>query len=188
MLFDDLSLAVTGGDLIEVRGPNGSGKSTLLRCLAGLLAPRQGRVWRRGGIDYVGHKSGLCERLTATENLRWLTSVRGDAAKSTAPMAALRRMALAGAAHDLCGAMSAGQMRRAALARLVPDPAHVWLLDEPLTALDDAGVHLLRDLIAAHRLRGGAVVCATHRALGAPDEERPNKARLPATRTVRLGP
>ena len=186
-LFGGLSFAVAGGDLVEVRGANGSGKSTLLRCLAGLLAPRRGRVRRRCGIDYVGHKSGLCERLTAVENLRWLARARGDA-RGAAPEAALRRMALGGAAHDLCGALSAGQMRRAALARLRLGAAQVWLLDEPLTALDDAGARVLRDLVAAHRLRGGAVVCATHRDLRAPDAEAQHEARLPATRTVRLGP
>lgn len=193
VLFDGLSFAVADGELVEVRGANGSGKSTLLRCLAGLLAPRRGRVQRRCGIDYVGHKSGLCERLTAVENLRWLADVRGDAAESAAgertdPETALRRVALAGAAHDWCGALSAGQLRRTALARLPLGTARVWLLDEPLTALDDAGAQVLGALIAAHRLRGGAVVCATHRALRAPEADERNAPCLPATRIVRLGP
>ena len=184
VLFDELRLVAAPGDLVEVRGPNGSGKSTLLRCLAGLLAPRRGRVRRHGAIDYVGHKPGVSERLTPVENLRWLAHVRGDA-EGSCINDSLRRVDLRGARHDLCAALSAGQLRRAALARLVPGGGRVWLLDEPLTALDAAGEQLLGAMIATHRAAGGAVVCATHRPL--PPASSSTPADSSAQRTVRLG-
>ena len=185
VLFEELRLAAAPGDLIEVRGPNGSGKSTLLRCLAGLLAPRRGRVRRRCAIDYVEHKSGVCERLTPVENLRWLARLRGDAPAGSGIDDALRRVDLRGARHDLCGALSAGQLRRAALARLAAGAGRVWLLDEPLAALDAAGEQLLGAMVAAHRAAGGAVVCATHRPL--PLGASPSAAVSSPQRTVRLG-
>ena len=181
LLFDNLSVTVRAADLVEVRGPNGSGKSTLLRCLAGLLAPQTGRVARRCAIDYVGHRPGVCERMTAVENLRWLARLRGFA--DCDPRAALDAAGLGAARHDACGALSAGQTRRAALARLPLGAANVWLLDEPLAALDDSGAGILRGLLASHRQRGGAAVCATHRSLGADAGAPP----LPARRIVRLG-
>lgn len=182
VLFDALRLVAAPGDLIEVHGPNGSGKSTLLRCLAGLLAPRRGRVRRHCAIDYLGHKPGVCERLTPVENLRWLARLRGDA-----PLGdhALRRVDLRGARHEVCAALSAGQVRRAALARLTPGAGRVWLLDEPLTALDAAGEQLLGAMIATHRDAGGAVVCATHRPL--PSAPSPTPPASSAHRTVQLG-
>lgn len=185
VLFDALRLAAAPGDLIEVRGPNGSGKSTLLRCLAGLLAPRRGRVRRHCAIDYVGHKPGMCERLTPVENLRWLARLRGDAALGFDLDQALRRVDLRDARHDLCAALSAGQIRRAALARLTPGAGRVWLLDEPLTALDDDAEQLFGTMIAAHRAAGGAVVCATHRPL--PSAPSPTPSASSAHRTVQLG-
>ena len=69
----------------------------------------------------------------------------------------------------LCARLSAGQQRRVALARLGLDPSPLWLLDEPLTALDTGGQALVRQLMEAHRARGGAVLVATHQDLGVPD-------------------
>jgi heme exporter protein A len=61
---------------------------------------------------------------------------------------------------------SAGQKRRLALARLLVAPRPLWLLDEPLTALDAQGQTLVASLARAHLQRGGMVVAATHAPLG----------------------
>lgn len=58
--------------------------------------------------------------------------------------------------------LSAGQRRRFGLARLLLKPAPIWLLDEPLTALDIHGQKLARDLISRHQATGGIAVIATH--------------------------
>lgn len=164
-LFVGLSFTVEPGDLIEVRGANGSGKSTLLRCLVGLAAPESGDVHRRVEAQYLGHRSGNSGRMTPLENLRWLAGLRGVARDSHSIDDALARVGLGNAGHAMCDSLSVGQQRRASLARLLVVPTPLWILDEPLTSLDDAGVELVRELLAEHRSRGGGAVCATHRAL-----------------------
>ena len=62
--------------------------------------------------------------------------------------------------------LSAGQKRRVGLARLLLAPRPVWILDEPLTALDAAGQTLLTDLMKDHLKMGGMVIAATHAPLG----------------------
>lgn len=166
-LFDDLSFTVEAGDLIEVRGANGSGKSTLLRCLVGLAEPDSGTIRRRSDFHFVGHRPGICLRMTPAENLRWLAGVGGVHASTESIDDALSRMGLDDAVHDLCDSLSAGQQRRASLARLLVHPVPLWVLDEPLTALDDAGRELMGELLDGHRATGGAAVCATHQALPA---------------------
>ena len=173
-LFDPLDLGVEAGGLVEVRGPNGSGKSTLLRCLAGLHPPSAGAVERDAALAYLGHRAGLCADLTPVENLRWLGTVDGARLGPEALALAMDRVELAAARFDRCGQLSAGQQRRAALARLLVLDAPVWLLDEPLTALDDAGCDMVRRLIREHRADGGAVVCATHGTLAA-DQAAPSR-------------
>ena len=64
------------------------------------------------------------------------------------------------------------------LARLLVSNAPLWILDEPLTALDDAGRDLVGELLTRHRAMGGAAVCATHQAL---------PVARGVTRTVTLG-
>ena len=167
-LFYDLDITVGRGELVEIRGANGSGKSTLLRGLAGLRELTAELLERHVAFEYIGHRTGLAERLTPVENIRWLTRLKGRKDDSQVVEAAMIRLGLAAVADELCSTLSAGQQRRAALARLVATNAPLWLLDEPLAALDQAGADILRELVAAHLAAGGAAVCATHASVAAP--------------------
>lgn len=179
-LFRPLDLAVQGGDIVELMGDNGAGKSTLLRTLAGMSPDYQGELeylgtsLRDGAPDlassmlFLGHRSGLNAQLGPDENLAWYARLAsGDAADAARIDAALRTVGLIGYLGVPCGQLSAGQQRRAALARLLLSRARLWLLDEPTTALDTAGVALLDALLRAHRARGGAAVIATHARIAA---------------------
>ena len=168
-LFSAVSCRAARGDVIEVRGPNGCGKSTLLRCLAGLRRIQSGRVAVHGDIAYIGHKAGMSDLLTPLENVRWLLRLGGQRPKSGQVEDAFWRVGLGAARDEPCAALSAGQLRRAALARLLLLDADLWLLDEPMTAMDAAGTALVQELVAEHRAAGGAVVAATHRPLDGAD-------------------
>lgn len=165
VLFEGLSLSVTGGEAMELRGPNGSGKSTLLRMLAGLTRPTEGRVTLAQGRDeaarhYLGHADAIKPGETALQQARFWARFfgRSDAAAD----AALSRMGL-GSRADVPGrGLSAGQKRRLALVRLLVDPRPVWLLDEPTAGLDVQGRGLMDELVAEHLAGGGLVVAAMH--------------------------
>jgi len=161
-LFENLDLTISAGDVVELRGPNGSGKTTLLRCLAGLTADYEGSVERRLPAAYCGHRGGLKGELTPLENLRWYGALEGRRADTRSLRDALDAMGLEGYAMTPCQQLSAGQQRRAALARLRLTRARLWLLDEPLTSLDEAGCTLVRELLDRHRCDGGGAICATH--------------------------
>jgi len=177
LLFSGLDFAVAGGELLCVRGPNGCGKTTLLRCVTGLTRPDAGTVlWHgepaatdpermRAGTAYAGHLPALKDDLTAEENLEFALRLRG--AVTTAPQ---RRDALAAVGLDKrrrlpARRLSAGQRRRIGLARLALDPAQFWVLDEPLTALDDEGQALFIDLLDRHLAAGRLALAATHHRL-----------------------
>ncbi len=160
-LFAGLNVEVAAGDYLELTGPNGSGKSTLLRCLAGLFADYEGQV-EAAPFLYLGHKAAVSQLLTPREQLEWfarLTATRLDGTE------ALERVGLAGYEDVRAQQLSAGQQRRVALARLFMSERPLWLLDEPLTALDTQGQLLVAELIDGHRAGGGGVVCATHQSL-----------------------
>lgn len=173
-LFRSLSLRLHGRELVSLEGANGAGKSTLLRCVAGLYPDYAGEL-EVAPFVYAGHKTGLCGHLTTAENLEFLQCL--DAcddtdAQALAPLCdnlgqALVEVGLAGYDDVRCNALSAGQARRVGLARLLLSQAPLWLLDEPLTALDSAGADLLGALLQRHLQAGGSAVCATHQALPA---------------------
>ena len=174
-LLDALSLQVMPGSLLLVRGPNGSGKTTLLRVLAGLTRPEQGSVfWHGENIEaqrgeygrqtaWFGHTYGLKNDLTVRRNLEFFARLNG---------ASLQRIpeVLSALKLDACAdlevrQLSAGQKRRTALARVLMAGATLWLLDEPLTNLDDAGREFFLNCLGRHLAEGGMAIAATHEAI-----------------------
>ncbi len=175
LLFSDLNLLLNPGDCFALTGPNGSGKSTLLRCITGLYPDYEGEI-EAARSGYLGHRPGVSPGLTVMENLRWFAALSsGQAAEERELVGRLEMVGLAGYEDVLCGRLSAGQHRRVALVRLGLDDSPLWLLDEPFTALDLSGQDLVRSLIAQHRAKGGAVLCATHQELAVPEA---NELRL----------
>src|SRR4051794_6076253 len=169
-LFTGLSFALEAGEALIVTGPNGAGKSSLLRAIAGFLPLAAGRVRLEGGdgleerTHYLGHADSLKAALTAAENLRFWGALLGGAGLS--PQAALARLGLPHVADFPVRALSAGQKRRVALARLIVAPRPLWLLDEPTTALDASAQALFAEVAGEHLAQGGVIVAATHAPLG----------------------
>jgi heme exporter protein A len=187
-LFGNLSFTVNPGLIVQIEGANGSGKTSLLRMLCGLLTPESGMVrWRGNDIErcraeytaelaYIGHAPGIKAELTPRENLRMMLSL--SRARDGADVeAALERVGLYGFEDLPSRALSAGQRRRVALARLLIIEAALWILDEPFTALDKTGRELIETLLAEHSARGGMAVLTTHHVM--------NLSHCP-TRSVRL--
>ena len=176
-LFRDLSISLQPGRLLRVEGANGSGKTSLLRLLAGLALPAAGEVRWQGrpirrqreayaqALVYLGHLGGLKDELTPLENLRIEAELCGLPAPAAALSAALEHWGLARQAKLPLRVLSAGQKRRAALARLNLAAAPLWILDEPFNALDVDAVAALGRQIEAHLARGGLAVVTSHMAL-----------------------
>lgn len=159
VLYRDMSVAASSGDLILLRGANGSGKTTLLRQLAGLSEPQAGSVERAGLHHWIGHTNGLKAHETPRTHLEHWARVWGSAADVSNILA---EIGLKRPADVPCRMLSAGQKRRTALARLRLETRNLWLLDEPFNALDVNGQTLLAEMIQTHRANGGAVIAALH--------------------------
>ncbi len=177
ILFSGLNLQLHPGAVVQIGGPNGVGKTTLLRALAGISSDYQGTISYAGRslVDaawdyardklYLGHLPGIKKALTPSENLDWYiaqTNARMTIAE------ALAAVGLYGYEDTPCHQLSAGQLRRVALARLHLSEAQIWILDEPFTAIDKRGVTQLEALIAAQSARGGIVILTSHQDLSLP--------------------
>lgn len=177
VLFAGMAFSVLPGEILQIAGENGSGKTSLLRILTGLSAPTSGKVYwqdcllREGWVQYlsqliyIGHKSGLKENLTVLENLRFAcTASQSD----NHLRVALQQVGLAQEVHRLTYHLSVGQQRRLCLARLVAQPAKIWILDEPLSALDSSGIELVLMLMRQQIQRSGLIILSSHHAVNLP--------------------
>ena len=174
LLFNDLSFTVADAEVLQIEGPNGSGKTSLLRIICGLRLPEAGQVmWQGESISanredyyanmvYIGHLPCIKADLTVMENVRSLLDTRSLTLSNVVIEAALAKVGLA-SYEDVQGkALSSGQRRRILLAFIELAQAKLWILDEPLTALDVQGVDLMESMILEHRAAGGSVVFTTH--------------------------
>jgi len=173
-VFDNLSFTLAGGELLALTGRNGSGKTTLLRALA-LLVPSLAGTIRWNGADvhgdrenwrarlaWLGHQDGLKGDLTAAENILVAQRLRGQPADVGSVASALSAFDLTALKDRATRTLSAGQRRRVALARVVAAKAPLWLLDEPLNALDAPAQKALNEGLARHLAEGGLAIAATH--------------------------
>lgn len=155
-LFRGLSFALNPGERLQVTGPNGSGKSSLIRLAAGLLRTEQGRV-DRSPLALADDALALDRELPLGQALQFWNA---------SPEAGMRALGLEHLALVPVRLLSSGQLKRATLARVVASGVGLWLLDEPLNALDADGATRLGRLVERHLESGGAVLAASHQRLG----------------------
>jgi heme exporter protein A len=177
-VFEDLSFTLAPGQLLALVGRNGSGKTTLLRALALLVRPDSGTIrWQgaevqadpeawRGRLAWLGHLDGLKGDLSVEENLLVAGRLRGQPVLPDGLTIALGAFDLRSLASRPVRTLSAGQRRRAALTRVALSQARLWLLDEPLNALDAPAQQAFRTVLQHHLREGGLAIAATHADLG----------------------
>lgn len=182
-LFSGLNFKLSAGEIMQVEGENGSGKTSLLRTLCGLMMPADGKIFWRGEdikeadeeyyseMIYLGHLNAIKDELNALENLRISAGVDGLEVDEKQALQVLRRLGLKGREALPVKVLSQGQRRRVALSRLLVSDAALWILDEPLAALDVRAVDLMQELIAEHLEKNGMVIFTTHQPLLVPGVE-----------------
>lgn len=173
-LVQGLNLELAPGQAALVVGPNGSGKTTLLRAVCGWRPVASGHIaWRgqplprgraplRAELVWLGHRDALHDDLSPRENLQWGLRLAGEARPDEAVVQALDLVGLAAERDRPVRMLSQGQRRRAALARFVLTRKRLWVLDEPLAALDADAQSGFRACLMQHLSGGGMALLTCH--------------------------
>lgn len=168
----DLSLELVAGDILLIEGENGAGKSSLLRLIAGLAVPFTGNItWQNQAIEnyraqyhnnifYLGHTNAIKLNLTVKENLYLGSQLHFFSLNEVDNL--LEALQLSAEVNTLTQALSAGQKRRVALAKLFLSQKKIWLLDEPFTALDQHIQQFCQKQFENHANHGGIILISTH--------------------------
>lgn len=177
-VLEHVDMALAPGSLTAVVGPNGGGKSTLLKLIAGVLRP-----WT-GTIAVLGARPGEHARSVAyvpqAETVDWGFPVaaidvvmmgryprlgplrRPGTADRAAVARALEEVGMTALADRQIGALSGGQRRRVFLARALASEPDLYLLDEPVTGVDNATQEDLMAVLDAEARAGKTVIASTH--------------------------
>ena len=173
-VVQDLETTIPEGSLTAVVGPNGAGKSSLFKGIIGSLKPRSGRVVfansSRRGFAYLPQLSEIDRTfpLSVIDLVAMgLWREIGSFGKLTEPQyarveAAIAAVGLTGFEKRVIGSLSGGQMQRALFARLLLQDAHLVLLDEPFTAIDEKSISDLVRVIHAWHEEGRTIIAALH--------------------------
>ena len=173
-IFANINLSLSPGNIIILKGKNGSGKTTLLKAILNLLEPSFGSIYWKGKllkknlydfynhVTYIGDTTSSLRKLTIIDNIniwkKFFISKINDAQIETA----LKTLKLDNYLNKKVGTLSFGETKKLEFLRLIIENKNVWILDEPLSNLDEDSIELLKQTFEDHCSKEGSIIFSSH--------------------------
>ena len=172
ILLDHISLEFRGGKVYGLQGKNGSGKTMLMRAVCGLITLSDGEIDIDGeilhkDISFPRSIGALLENpsflngYTGLENLKLLADIRGGIEEKEL-RDCLVKVGLAADDKRVCRKYSLGMKQKLGIAAAVMGSPDIVILDEPINAIDEAGVEKVRGILRGLKERGSVIIVACH--------------------------
>jgi ABC-2 type transport system ATP-binding protein len=171
-VLEGIDLSMEGGHIYGFRGPNGSGKTMLMRAVCGLIRPTDGAVYidnKTVGQDIAFPPSvgalietpSFISKYTGYQNLKYLAMIRKRIGAAEI-RSALEDVGLMADDRRTYRKYSLGMKQRLGIAAALMERPELILLDEPINALDEKGIALVRHLLSEKRREGALIILACH--------------------------
>ena len=173
-IFENINLSLTPGNITILRGKNGSGKTTLLKTILNLIEPSFGSIFWKGKLlkrnfyDFYNHTTYIADttsslrKLTIKDNVniwkKFFISNINDAQIETA----LKTLRLDNYLNKKVGTLSFGETKKLEFLRLIIENKKVWILDEPLSNLDEDSIELIKQTFEDHSSKEGSIIFSSH--------------------------
>ena len=176
LIFNDINLTLKNSDIALISGSNGSGKTTLIKSICGIQTLESGSVLINDidiqnknstyveNIIYVGHKNSLNNDLTVYENFEYLSALDLSIKYNNKVKIeeAMRYFDIYKYKDYPVENLSEGNKKKTSLARLVMTEKKIWILDEPLSFLDDKSIDIFINLISKNQENKGITILSSH--------------------------
>ena len=173
-IFENINLSLGSGNVTILKGKNGSGKTTLLKAILNLIEPSAGAIYWKGKllqknlydfynhVTYIADKTSSLNKLTINENINiwkkvFLSKINSDQIENI-----LRTLKLDTNLNQKVKSLSFGETKKLELLRLIIEDKKIWILDEPLSNLDEESINIMKQTFEDHSSKDGSIIFSSH--------------------------
>jgi len=173
-IFENISLSLSPRNITFLKGKNGSGKTTLLKAILNIIEPSFGSIYWKGKLlkknlyDFYNHVTYIpdtttsLKKLTITDNINiWKKFFISDINNAQIETA-LKTLKLDNYLNKKVGTLSFGETKKLEFLRLIMENKKVWILDEPLSNLDEDSIELMKQTFEDHCSKEGSIIFSSH--------------------------
>ena len=173
-IFENINLSLTSGNITILKGKNGSGKTTLLKTILNIIEPSFGSIYWKGKllkknlydfynhVTYISDKTSSLKKLTVKDNINIWNKIFLSNINNSQIETALKTLKLENYLNHKVGTLSLGETKKLEFLRLIIENKKVWILDEPLSSLDEDSVELIKQTFEDHVNKEGSIIFSSH--------------------------
>ena len=173
-IFENVNLSLGSGKIILLKGKNGSGKTTLLKALLNVIEPSSGAIYWKGKllkknlynffnhVTYIADRTSSLSNLSVQENIKiwkkfFLSSISNSQVDNI-----LETLKLDIYLDQKVNSLSFGETKKLEFLRLIIENKKIWILDEPLSNLDNESIDVIAQTFEDHRSKEGSIIFSSH--------------------------
>ena len=173
-IFENINLSLTSGNITILKGRNGSGKTTLLKTILNIIEPSFGSIYWKGKllkknlydfyshVTYIADKTSSLTKLTVKDNINIWNKIFLSDINNSQIETALKTLKLENYLNHKVGTLSFGETKKLEFLRLIIENKKVWILDEPLSNLDEDSLELIKQTFEDHVAKEGSIIFSSH--------------------------
>ena len=173
-IFENVNLSVGLGKIILLKGKNGSGKTTLLKAILNLIEPSSGAIYWKGkllkknlynfynNVTYIADKTSSLSKLSVQENINIWKKIFLSNVSNSQVESILKTLKLDTYLNQKVNSLSFGEAKKLEFLRLILENKKIWILDEPLSNLDDESIDVIGQTFEDHCSKEGSIIFSSH--------------------------
>jgi len=176
-IFKELNISLSPKKIIHLQGRNGIGKTTLIKILVNMLLPSTGEIYWNGknikknlneffsNLTYIMDTQTSKNEMTVNENIRFWKKLYSSPIESKEIDEIFNLLLLKDDKNTKVNCLSAGEIKKLELCRLIIEQKKLWILDEPYVGLDKSMIDLINETFKNHIANGGMIIFSSHNSL-----------------------